>query len=160
MKTISAIAGMTTLAFLVSLSGTLQAADVDGQIKYRQNVMKALGGHIGAADRIIRGQVPLKDQLRLHAAGAADIAAILTTLFPKDSVPPEAEFAGATVETKATEAVLEKPEAFKQAALKTKETTAAFLAAIDDGADDRTLAKAFREIGKSCKACHKDFRRK
>lgn len=153
-------AGLATLIGMFCISGVAHAANVDGQIKYRQNVMKALGGHVGAADRIVRGQVPLKDQLKLHAAAAADIAATLMTLFPKETVPPEAEFSGATVETKATEAVLEKPAAFKKAAEQTKAATAAFLKAVNDGADEQALTKSFSAIGKSCKGCHKAFRKK
>ena len=154
----------TTLAVLLGtlvLTGSaLAAGDVDGMIKYRQNVMKALGGHVGAADRILRGQVPHKDQLKLHAAAVADIAGIITTLFPKESVPPEHEFSGATVETKATEAVAEKPVDFEKAAKQSQQATAAFLKAVNDGADDKALSKAFSDVGKSCKGCHTDFRSK
>jgi cytochrome c556 len=152
----------TILAFLFGLTataGTVQAADVDGMIKYRQNVMKALGGHVGAADRILRGQAPFPDQLKLHAAAAADIAGTIPTLFPADTVPPEAEFAGATVETEATEAITAKPAAFKKAASQTEQATAAFLKAVNDGADAPALARAFKGIGKSCKGCHTDFRK-
>ena len=153
-------AGLATLIALLTLAGPTLAADVDGQIKYRQNVMKALGGHVGAADRIVRGQVPMTEQLELHAAGAADIAAILPSLFPRETVPPEAEFSGATVETKATETILEKPEAFEKAAGQAKQATADFLKAVKAGADQAALTSAFRAIGKSCKGCHKDFRKK
>ena len=138
----------------------LAAGDVDGMIKYRQNVMEALGGHVGAADRILRGQVPMTDQLKLHAAAAADIAVTIPTLFSKDTIPPESEFAGATVESKATEAIAEKPAEFKQAAEKAQQATAAFLKAVNSGADNAGLAKAFKEVGKACKGCHTDFRSK
>lgn len=143
------------------LAGSVYAADnIDGVIKYRQNVMKALGGHVGAADRILRGQVSYKDQLKLHAAAAADIAATLGVLFPKDSIPPEHEFSGATVETKATDAITEKPAEFEKALKQTEQATSDFLKAITSGADDAALAKAFKAVGKSCKGCHTDFRSK
>ena len=152
------LAGLLGLA---TTTANVQASeDVDGMIKYRQNVMKALGGHVGAADRIMRGQVPMKDQLQLHAAAAADIAAMTASLFPKDSVPPEHEFAGATVETDATEAIAEKPAEFDKAVKATEQATAAFLKALNEGADEAALAKAFGAIGKSCKGCHTDFRKK
>jgi cytochrome c556 len=70
------------------------------------------------------------------------------------------EFAGATVETKATEAIAAKPEQFEKAAKQTEQATAAFLKAVDEGADDPVLARAFKDIGKSCKGCHTDFRQK
>lgn len=151
----------STLVALTAVTGTAHAAgDVDGMIKYRQNVMSALGGHVGAADRILRGQVPMRNQLKLHAEAAARITATVTTLFPKDTVPPEAEFAGATVETKATDAIAAKPADFDKATRQAEQATAAFLKAINDGADDATLAKTFKAVGQSCKGCHTDFRRK
>lgn len=151
------------LAFIFGITataGVVQAAgNVDGMIKYRQNVMEALGGHVGATNRILRGQVPFPDQLKLHAAAAADIAATIHTLFPAETVPPEAEFAGATVETEATEAITAKPAEFAKATKQAEQATAAFLKAVNDGADNPTLARVFKDVGKSCKGCHTDFRK-
>ena len=64
------------------------------------------------------------------------------------------------METKATETILEKPEAFEKAAGQAKQATADFLKAVKAGADQAALTSAFRAIGKSCKGCHKDFRKK
>jgi cytochrome c556 len=149
----------TMLIGLATAAATAQAANVDGIIKYRQNVMKALGGHVGATGRILRGQAPFPDQLKLHAAAAADIAATIHTLFPANTIPPEAEFAGATVETEATEAIAAKPAKFKKAAENAKQATATFLKAVNDGADNATLSKVFKGVGKACKGCHTDFRK-
>lgn len=153
-----------SLILLLAMAGVtadvMAAGNVDGMIKYRQNVMKALGGHVGAADRILRGQVPMTDQLKLHADAAAGIAATIPSLFPADTIPPEHEFSGATVETKATEAVAAKPAEFEKAAKQSLQAANAFKQAVDSGADAATLAKAFADVGKSCKGCHTDFRSK
>ena len=132
---------------------------VDGMIKYRQNVMKALAGHVGAVDRLVRGQVPLTDQLEMHATAARDIAKTIPTLFPADSIPPEAEFAGATVDTESLASIAEKPDAFKKAAQASIDATEALVKAVQTG-NQQALPKAFKQVGESCKGCHKDFRKK
>jgi cytochrome c556 len=154
----------TTPALLIILAslagGAMAAGNVDGMIKYRQNVMTALGGHVGAIDRILRGQVPMRDQLKLHSEAAAKIATTIPTLFPLNTVPPEMEFAGATVETKAKAAIADKPEDFKKAAKEAETATADFLKVVDSGGDEAALAKSFKAVGMACKGCHTDFRKK
>jgi cytochrome c556 len=133
--------------------------NVDGMIKYRQNVMKSLAGHVGAVDRLVRGQVPLVDQLEMHAMAARDIARTITTLFPADSIPPEAEFAGATVATEALPSIAEKPEEFEKAAQETIDATEE-LAKVVQAGNKQELPLTFKRVGESCKGCHKDFREK
>jgi len=133
--------------------------NVDGMIKYRQNVMKSLGGHVGAVNRLVRGQVPLMDQLEMHATAARDISRTITTLFPADSIPPDAEFAGATVTTDALASIGEKPEEFKKAAQKTIDATEE-LAKVVQAGNKQELPLAFKRVGESCKGCHEDFREK
>ncbi len=146
------------LTAVLAASPLIAQINVDGVIKYRQNVMKALAGHVGAADRLVRGQVPLMDQLELHARAAREIAHTLPTLFPAESIPPEAEFNGATVSTDALQAIADKPQAFKQAAQDAIEATDAFLKVVQAG-DKKALPAAFKRVGEACKACHKDFRK-
>ena len=143
----------------VAASPLIADMNVDGMIKYRQNVMKSLGGHVGAADRLVRGQVPLMEQLEMHAAAARDIARTITTLFPTESIPPEMEFAGATVETEALASIAEKPEEFEKAAQETVDATEALVQAVQAGSTQE-LPRAFKRVGESCKSCHKDFRKK
>lgn len=145
------------LTAVVAAPPLIAEMNVDGMIKYRQNVMKSLGGHVGAADRLVRGQVPLMDQLEMHATAAWDIAGTITTLFPTDSIPPEAEFAGATVPTEALASIAEKPEAFEKAAQDAVDATAALVKVVQAG-NKQELPLAFKRVGESCKGCHKDFR--
>ena len=147
-------------AVLMSISAPPLIAEmnVDGMIKYRQSVMKSLGGHVGAVNRLVRGQVPLMDQLEMHATAARDIALTITTLFPADSIPPDAEFAGATVPTESLAAIDERPEDFEKAAQKTIDATEALVKAVQAG-NTQELPAAFKQVGESCKGCHKDFRK-
>ena len=151
---------LITLIALTVLGAPLLAAEmsVDGMIKYRQNVMTSLGGHVGAVDRLVRGQVPLMDQLEMHATAARDIARTVTTLFPADTIPPDAEFAGATVPTEALATIGEKPEDFDKAAQQAVDATEALVKAVQAG-DETQLPAAFKRVGEACKGCHKDFRK-
>ena len=133
--------------------------NVDGMIKYRQNVMKSLGGHVGAVNRLVRGQVPLMDQLEMHATAARDISRTITTLFPADSIPPDAEFAGGTVATDALASIAERPEEFEKAAQETIDATEELVKVVQAG-NKQELSPAFKRVGESCKGCHKDFRKK
>ena len=133
--------------------------NVDGMIKYRQNVMKSLGGHVGAVDRLVRGQVPLMDQLEMHATAARDVAQTITTLFPADSIPPEAEFAGATVATEALATIAEKPEEFEKATQEAIDAAEELVKVVQAG-NKQELQQAFKRVGDSCKGCHKTFRKK
>ena len=141
----------------VAASPLIAEMNVDGMIKYRQNVMKSLGGHVGAADRLVRGQVPLMDQCGMHATAARDIAGTITTLFPGESIPPEAEFAGATVASEALASIVEKPEAFEKAVQETVDATEALVKVVQAG-KQQELPLAFKRVGESCKGCHEDFR--
>jgi cytochrome c556 len=133
--------------------------NVDGMIKYRQNVMNSLAGHVGAVDRLVRGQVPLMDQLEMHARAARDVAQTINTLFPAESIPPEAEFAGATVATESLASIAEKPEDFDKATQETIDATEALLKVVQAG-NQQELPLAFKRVGESCKGCHKHFREK
>jgi len=133
--------------------------NVDGAIKYRQSVMGALGGHTGAASRIIRGHVPMKDQLVMHAAAIADIAKTIDSLFPVETYPPESTFAGATVNTNALEAIAEQQDKFRKAVKDNVQAAAAFLKVVKAG-DDKAIGEAFKKLGETCKGCHKPFRKK
>ena len=133
--------------------------NVNGMIKYRQSVMKSLAGHTGAVNRLVRGQVPLMDQLEMHAKAARDIALTIPTLFPADSIPPDAEFAGATVATEALASITEKSEGFEKAAQETIDATEALVHVVKAG-NKQELPEAFKRVGESCKGCHKSFRQK
>ncbi|MDQ2695856.1 MAG: cytochrome c [Pseudomonadota bacterium] len=138
------------LAVTLGLSAALQAASPDEQIKYRQNVMKALGGHTGAATLIVQGKSGHPDHLLSHAQGMAAIGTQIGDLFPAGSGESE---------TAARPEIWSQPEEFGKAVTRTEEATAAFLAAVESG-DQEKIGAAMKDVGGSCKGCHDDFRRK
>lgn len=67
--------------FTASLVATpLFAAEPDDAIKYRKNVMSAVGGHIKSMVAILKGKVEHKDSLKAHADGFAASATAAMTI--------------------------------------------------------------------------------
>lgn len=145
MKNLSLIA---LLALTVTTSA--MAMEPENYIKYRQAMMDAVGGHMGASTQIVRGKVDLQEDLQMHAKALAALNANLVRLFPQGS-----DFG----ETKATAAVWDEPDKFQQAADAARDATAAFASAVEGG-DAAAIAAAHKDVGKSCKGCHEDFRQK
>jgi len=139
------------IAALLSTTGTAIAqGDSESVIKYRRSSMKAMGGHMGAAAQIVRGNVSYTGQLPMHADSVAAIAKDIAMLFPEGS-----DFG----ETEAKEAVWEKPDEFKKAASDAKRASEVFAEAVK-GANKPTIERSFRSLSDTCKNCHKKFRKK
>jgi cytochrome c556 len=139
-----------TAALLSTTSTAVAQDDSEGVIKYRQSTMKALGGHMGAAAQIVRGNVSYTGQLPMHADSIAAIARDITALFPEGS-----DFG----ETRAKEAVWENPEGFKKTASDAARASEVFAEAVKGG-NKATIERSFRSLSDTCKNCHKKFRKK
>ena len=122
-------------------------ADGDVEAKYRQSVMKSIGGHMSAMGTILKEQVHLED-LALHAEGLAGLAEIAPEVFPEGS---------GVEKSKALPAVWEKPEAFAEAMNRLVEASDAMASAAKSG-EMSLIGPAIQELGGSCKGCHDDFK--
>ena len=116
--------------------GAYADAEPENVIKYRQNTMKALGGHMGATAQIVRGKVDYRNHLVFHAESIEAISRRVGELFPEGS-----DFG----ETKAKEAVWEKPEEFKKATKKAENAAADYLVAARNG-DKTAIRESFRSL--------------
>ena len=128
----------------------LQAAEPQDIIKYRQNMMKAIGAHTAAAGAIITGKVDYKNQLNEHVRSLEALTGDIPALFPKGS-----DFG----DTRAKDAVWDKRAEFEKRAHNLKEKVAAFARAVKGG-NQQAILTSFKDMGEGCKACHQDFRRK
>jgi len=138
-------------AALMTVSFTAPAmADGDGEIKYRQSVMKSVGGHMGAIAGILKGQTAHKAGLVAHADGMLALSGIAGSIFPVGS-----DFG----ETEALPAVWEKPAEFAKAVKMFQDAAGALQAAAMSG-DMAAVGMTFGNLGKSCKNCHENFREK
>ncbi len=131
------------------IHGSTQDALADGhEIKYRQGIMKAVGGTMGSLAAVLKQQAP-KEHARPLALTMRNLASLVPEVFPSTS-----DFG----ETAALPAIWEKPQEFK-ATLNAFVLAAAILPdAAAKGGEDYKIA--FVALGKSCKGCHEKFRKK
>jgi cytochrome c556 len=152
MKAVKFLATATLAVGIVAVTaGSVFAGP--GDIAYRQGVMKAVGGHMGAMSTILKGQGGNMKDFAMHATAMAGLAHASQGAFPKDSSKMEGK-------TEALDAIWDKPADFAK-------VNAAFvmhadkLAAAAKSGDKAAIGAAMGELGKNaCKACHTSFREK
>ena len=136
-------------AVLLSI-GLGQSAHADShEIKFRQSVMKAVGGTMGGLAAVLKGQTSSS-----HADPLAhtmyEISKVVPHIFPKGS-----DFG----ETGALLTIWEKPADFTMA-VAAFQAAALNLSKVAHDFDMSTFGPAFGALGKSCKGCHENFRKK
>ena len=74
----TAIRGLKTAILSLALAGliALPALAQEGAIKYRQSVMKAVGGHMAAMGAILKGTGGQARDLKVHADAMAALATV------------------------------------------------------------------------------------
>lgn len=132
------------------LSAAVQAAEPEDLIKYRKNVMKAIGGDMGAIAAVMQGKAGDPAHLKMLATGLNANAHVVRDIFPEDS---------AMGDTEAKAEIWDKPQEFDAAVSKLETAAEGFLAAADGG-DKAAIGAALKELGGACKNCHDNFRQK
>ena len=142
------IAGLT-----LSVAAAPAHDGTEGDIKYRQQVMKSVGAHTTAAAMIIKGESGKIEDLATHARALADLAKISASIFPAGSGPE-------TGKTDALPEVWNDPEDFAEKIRSFIDLSAAF-AEVASGGDRKRAGGALGALAKdSCKACHQKYRKK
>ena len=131
------------------LASGAQAAD-EGAAEYREAIFEAIGGHMSAMVGIIKGEVPHRQDLALHAKGIAALAPVTQHIFPADSY---IEGGHAAAE------IWSDPDAFAERRQNFLDAAAA-LGAVADSGDQAAFMGAFKTLGGACKGCHDNFRAK
>ncbi len=134
--------------------GSAQAQErmVEGEmageaLKYRINVMRAIGAHMGAVGAILQGKVENKDDIAAHGAALAGLSGMLDDVFPKGSE------AGSKL----------KPEFFADGdkpmvMIKALQDASEKLAAAAAAGDMAGVGQNVGAMGAQCGACHKAYR--
>ena len=135
----------TTLAGVASLLA-LNVIGAEADVEYRKHAMQAVGGHMQAIVKIIRGEVPHTGHLPMHGNAMADLAEASGSLFPQGSEGGDA-LPGIWEDP---EDFAEKIEAFRVAAQGFKAAAA--------GSDVAAAGAALQKLGGACKGCHDDYR--
>lgn len=138
----------------IAIAGQAVAADTpENLVKYRQAVMKAIGGHTGSIAAVVKGEVAFGSHVAAHARGIKDMSLLVDDIFPPNSTYDDYD------KTAALPAIWKEPAKFKQAVDNFK-AAAAKLAQVAESGDQGAIAAGFGELGKSCGGCHKPFRHK
>jgi cytochrome c556 len=116
-------------------------------VKYRENVMNVIGGHMGAIVAIVKGEVPYSSELAFHADALAAAAPKALPAFKTEAMTEESE---------ALPDIWKDWGEFEKHGKKLEETSAA-LAVAAKGDDMAAIGAALGDVGKSCKGCHDNF---
>jgi len=116
-------------------------------VKYRVNIMKAMGAHMGSIGAILQGKVVNKADLAAHGAALNGLAGMYGDLFPKGS---------------------DGGSRLKPAFFDDKEQVAGIIAALQAAGQKMAAAAAAGDMagvgqnlgamGQQCGACHKQYR--
>jgi cytochrome c556 len=147
--------GIGVLAAGLALGIAAQAlADTpENLVKYRQSVMKAIGGHMGSIAAVVKGEVGFTGHVAGHARGIEEMSLIVPETFPANSGPMD------VADTEALPEIWEEPAKFKQA-VSDFQAAAAKFAAVAEGGDMSAIGDGLGALGKTCGGCHKPFRKK
>jgi cytochrome c556 len=125
--------------------GAEQSAD--GVIAYRQNVMRALGGHMGAMALILKGEVGAAKDLRVHADSVIGLAGLVPSLFPVGSDSGR---------TNALPEIWLEPARFQQRVSELRRAVDGFRRGV--GGSRREFARGFQGLAAACKDCHDGYK--
>jgi cytochrome c556 len=145
----SAILAQGLLAGGCLLFAAAAMAGPEADIRYRQAVMKAKGGHMMAIQSIVKGDVPHRGDLLAHAQALAASGDMMTRLFPPGS---------GTGRTRARPEIWTNAADFK-AKLDEYRAASRALASAAQGSDTAAIGAAMARTGRSCKACHDRYQR-
>ena len=138
------------LLLLIFVYGTVSFADSHGIIKYRQNVMKSVSGHMGAIVDILKNGLPLKDHIVDHALSIQQISRMTLSMFPEGSGKGR---------TKSKQVIWEQWSEFESAASDFERESIKLVEVAQSG-DMEALSKQVRATGKTCSGCHRNFRKR
>ena len=142
--------GAALLGSAIALPAAAQFAKPEDAIKYRKAAFTVMAAHFGRVAGMANGRIPF------DAKAAADNAEIATMM----SKLPYAGFVPGTDkgDTKAEPKIWTEMDKFNAAATKMQEEMAKLNVAAKGGNIDAIKAAA-GETGKSCKACHDNYRK-
>ena len=144
------MAGAALLGAATALPAAAQFAKPEDAIKYRKGALFVMGQHFGRVAAMANGKIPF------DAKSAADNAEIATMM----SKLPFAGFVEGSDkgETKAEPKIWSEMDKFKAASTKMQEEMAK-LNVVAKGGNLDAIKAAVGETGKSCKACHDNYRK-
>ena len=137
----------------VALSGAYaQFAKPEYAIKYRKSVMFLIAQHFGRMGAMVKEKIPYNQEV---FARNAMLVETLSRLPWEAAMVPGTD----TGDTTLNSAVFMQPAKFKEVSQNFETQTTKLVSAAQSG-DLIGIKSQFGEVGKSCKACHSQFRTK
>ena len=148
-QTICAIAIFTVCATLSPMNSDA-ADESENIIKFRKNVMKGIGAHISNIAAVVKGEVSIMENLLTDAQAISMGLRHVGILFPE----------GTDIgKTNALPSVWDNPSDFQQALSNTQSAAQNMVLAAESN-DVNKIGAALGSLGKACKDCHKDYKKK
>lgn len=123
-------------------------ADDEGDIKYRQAVMKGISGHAGAIAQIAKGKVSHADALQGHAHALMELSKLVPAAFKNQT----------SGKSRAKEEIWSDRSGFEGKAKDFERESLAVAEAAKAGPD--AVKSALGGLFDTCKGCHKNYREK
>ncbi|MGH1479527.1 MAG: c-type cytochrome [Geminicoccales bacterium] len=149
-----AFIALGALTFGLYTHQALAADEPANLIKYRQAIMKAIGGHMGALGAVAKGEVSFTDEVVGHAHAINEMSKNLLRLFPEGS--------GYEIDKKSNvlPAVWERWTDF-EAAVKALQDESTKMIAVAESGDAAAFGQQVGALGRDgCTNCHDTFRYK
>lgn len=140
-------------AFLIGTAGNtaaFAAEDDEGAIKYRQSVMKSVGGHTGAIYQIVKNDNPNKSHLKTHAHSLSELMGMVSAAFQRQTSGGK---------TRAKAEIWSDAAGFDSATRDAEAAASAFSAAAGSG-NEAEIADKLDVLLDTCKGCHREYREK
>ena len=139
------------IATLFSLPAHAEFKKLDDAVEYRQGVFTVMAEHFGRIGAVVKGEKAFdKTAVQKDAAVVEMMSQLPWQAFvPGSDMKP----------SHAKPEVWKQAAEFEKAAQKNREATAKLSEAAKSG-DLQMIKTAFGEAGKSCKACHDQFKKK
>jgi cytochrome c556 len=143
------------LVLMAGIAGAAQAqapfAKVEDAVKYRKNALFVMAQHFGRLGPVVKGERPYdKDEVAKNVTIAEQMSHLPWAGFVAGSDKGE---------TGALPEIWTNAAKFKSAGEKMQQEMGK-LAQAANGGDLNAIKAQFGEVGKACKACHDDFRKK
>lgn len=124
----------------------------EGDVKYRQSIMGAIGGHAGAIAEIAYQSVPYVEHLAGHAEALHALSTLIPTAFRERALTEDPP-------TRARPDIWERWGEFEEKAATFEKAASAFAMAVAEE-DEIGMAETLDPMWDACDGCHKVFRKK
>ena len=125
------------------------AADEQGMIDYRKDVMLSMAAHLSALTELLAGGLELEERhVETQATSLGLNAQMVSSLFPPGSDEGD---------TSALPGIWQRPEQFLNRAEAAEREGRNLVAAAGSG-DREFMVQSLRRLADACRNCHRDFR--